>query len=98
MQSPLRRVTNTGENGISINPSLSGDGQVGAFESTEDIVGTAGPEGFRAIRANVRAKPATFGQLGLTRTPAPAISQDGSHISFASKNNPLGTNNYTNSQ
>ncbi len=98
MQSPLRRVTNTGENGISINPSLSGDGQVVAFESTEDIAGTAGPEGFRAIRANVGAEPATFGQLGVTRAPAPAISQDGSRIAFASKDNPLGTNSDANSE
>ena len=98
MQSPLRRVTNTAENGININPSLSGDGQVVAFESTEDIAGTGGPEGFRAIRANVSVDPATFGQLGVTRAPAPAISQDGSRIAFASKDNPLGTNSDANSE
>src|SRR5258706_7190313 len=98
MQSPLRRVTNTGENGISINPSLSGDGQVVALESTEDIAGTGGPEGFRAFRANVGVDPATFAQLGVTRAPAPAISQDGSRIAFASKGNPLGTNSDANSE
>ncbi|HCX30288.1 MAG TPA: hypothetical protein DHU55_11045, partial [Blastocatellia bacterium] len=39
MQTPLRRITNTSEEGISINPSISGDGRVAAFESTEDIAG-----------------------------------------------------------
>ena len=98
MQSPLRRVTNTTEDGISINPSISGDGRTVAFESTEDVAGTGGPEGFRAIRANVGIDPATFVELGATRAPAPAISQDGSHIAFASKDNPLGTNGDGNSE
>jgi uncharacterized protein (TIGR03437 family) len=98
MQSPLRRVTNTTEDGISLNPSISGDGRIVAFESTEDIAGTGGPEGFRAIRANVGIDPATFVQLGATRAPAPSISQDGSRIAFASKDNPLGTNSDANSE
>ena len=98
MQSPLRRITNTRETGISINPSLSGDGHIVAFESTEDIAGTGGAEGFRAIRANVGVDPPTFGQFGVTRAPAPAISQDGSRIAFASKDNPLGTNSDANSE
>ena len=49
----LRRVTNTTEEGININPSISGDGRVLAFESTEDIAGAGGMDHFRAIRANV---------------------------------------------
>ncbi len=36
--------------------------------------------------------------MGATRAPAPAISQDGSRIAFASKDNPLGTNNDGNSE
>jgi uncharacterized protein (TIGR03437 family) len=97
-QSQLRRVTNTAENGISINPSISGDGHVVAFESTADIAGSGGPVGFRAIHANVSIDPATFVQLGVTRAPAPAISQDGSRVAFASKDNPLGTNSDANSE
>jgi uncharacterized protein (TIGR03437 family) len=93
-----RRITNTTENTVSINPSLSGDGHVVAFESTENFTGTGGPEGFRAIRANVNNDPATFVDLGATRAPAPAISQDGSRIAFASKDNPLGTNGDANSE
>ena len=39
MQSAPRRITNTTEEGISINPSISGDGRIVGFESTEDIAG-----------------------------------------------------------
>jgi uncharacterized protein (TIGR03437 family) len=98
MQSPLRRVTNTAEEGISINPSISGDGRIVGFESTEDIAAAGDSDAFRAIRANVAVDPATFIQMGATRAPAPAISQDGSRIAFASKDNPLGTNNDANSE
>ena len=98
MQSPLRRITNTTEEGISSNPSISGDGRIVAFESTEDIAGAGGTEAFRAIRANVAVEPATFVQLGATRAPAPALSQDGSRVAFASRDNPLGTNNDGNAE
>src|ERR671919_646767 len=77
MQSPLRRITNTAEEGISLNPSISGDGRIVGFESTEDIAGAGGADAFRAIRANVTVDPATFLQMGATRGPAPGISQDG---------------------
>jgi Tol biopolymer transport system component len=88
----LRRVTNTPEEGININPSISGDGKTLAFESTEDIAGAGGADHFRAIRANTTTVPAAFSQMGGTRAVAPAISQDGSHIAFAAKDDPLGTN------
>jgi uncharacterized protein (TIGR03437 family) len=98
MQSPLRRITNTTEEGISLNPSLSGDGRFVAFESTEDIAHAGGAESFRAIRANVGVDPPTFLQMGATRAPAPGVSQDGSRITFASKDDPLGTNGDGNSE
>jgi uncharacterized protein (TIGR03437 family) len=88
----LRRVTNTTEEGINLNPSISGDGKVLAFESTEDIAAAGGNDHFRAIRANVANDPATFFQMGGTRAVAPAISQDGSRIAFASKDDPLAKN------
>src|SRR5260221_1976558 len=97
-QSPLRRVTNTTEEGININPSISGDGRVVAFESTEDIAGAGGADHFRAIRANITPDPATFFQMGGTRAVAAAVSQDGSRIAFASKDDPLGTNADGNSE
>src|SRR5436190_10143341 len=97
-QSPIRRITNTTEEGISTNPSLSGDGRVIAFESTEDIAGAGGREGFRAVRANVAVDPTSFQQMGATRAPSAAISQDGSRIAFASRDNPLGTNDDGNAE
>jgi uncharacterized protein (TIGR03437 family) len=97
-QSTLRRITNTSQEGVNLNPSLSGDGRVVAFESTEDIAGAGGSESFRAFRANVSVDPATIVQLGATRAPAPALSQDASRIAFASKDDPLGTNADGNSE
>ena len=97
-QSTLRRITNTSEEGISLNPSLSGDGRIVAFESTEDISGAGGFNYFRAIRANISGELPTFVQMGNSRAAAAAISQDGSRIAFASKDDPLGTNHDGNSE
>jgi len=94
----LRRVTNTSEEGINLNPSISGDGRIVAFESTEDVAGVGGSDHFRAIRANIGVDPATFFQMAGSRAVAPAISQDGSRIAFASKDDPLGTNPDGNSE
>src|SRR5205823_10891602 len=96
--SVLRRVTNTTEEGINLNPSISGDGRIIAFESTEDIAGAGGADHFRAIRANITNDPASFAQMAGSRAAAPAISQDGSRIAFASKDDPLGTNADGNSE
>jgi Tol biopolymer transport system component len=97
-QSPLRRITNTTEEGISLNPSISGDGRFVAFESTEDIAHAGGAESFRAIRANVSVDPPTFLQMGVSRAPAAGVSQDGSRIAFASRDDPLGSNGDGNSE
>src|SRR5438067_9430166 len=97
-QSTLRRITNTSEEGISLNPSISGDGRIAAFESTEDVAGFGGTDHFRAIRANVSSDPAAFLQMAGSRAVTPAISQDASRIAFASRDNPLGTNTDGNSE
>jgi uncharacterized protein (TIGR03437 family) len=94
----LRRITNTSEEGININPSISGDGRTIAFETTEDLAGAGGSDHFRAIRANVGIDPPTFFQMAGTRAVTPAISQDGSRIAFASRDDPLGTNTDGNSE
>lgn len=88
----LRRLTNTAEEKLNLNPTLSGDGRHVAFESSADLAATGESNSFRAFRASLDAEPALFTQLGPTRAISPAISQDGSIISFASKENPLGTN------
>ena len=93
----LRRITNTTADGVNVNPSLSGDGRRIAFESTKDIA-RAGGNGFHALRADVASDPTTFVQMGVTRAPAPGISQDGSIIAFASRDNPVGTNADGNSE
>ena len=97
-QSTLRRITNTTDEGVNLNPSVSGDGRIVAFESTEDVAGAGSADGFRAIRANTSVDPTTFFQMGRTRAVSPAISQDGSRIAFASKDDPLGTNPDGNSE
>lgn len=96
--SELRRITNTGEEVLSLNPSLSGDGRFLAFESTASLAGAGGGNGFRALRADTSSNPADLVQMGISRAVAPAISQDGSHIAFASRDNPLGTNSDGNSE
>ena len=87
----LRRITNTSEETLNLNPSLSGDGRFIAFESNVDLAGS-GERGFHALRTDVSTDPPGFVQLALSRAVAPAISQDGSRIAFASKDDPLGTN------
>ncbi len=95
---PLRRVTNTAEEKLSLNPSLSGDGSSVVFESNADLTAAGGPNGFRAFRAAPGSEQTLFTQLGIMRAIAPAVSQDGSVIVFASKENPLGTNADGNSE
>ena len=68
----LRRITNTSEEGNNLNPSMSGDGRIIAFESTEDVAGAGGSDQFRAIRSNVAVDPPAFFQIGGTRAAAPA--------------------------
>jgi WD40 repeat protein len=97
-QSTVRRLVTTSDEGLNINPSLSGDSRIVAFESTEDVANAGGSDGFRAIRADISVDPATIFQIGRTRAVSPAVSQDGSRIAFASKDDPLGTNADGNSE
>jgi uncharacterized protein (TIGR03437 family) len=94
----IRRITSTPEENLSLNPSISGNGNHVAFESTGNLSGTAGATGFRAYHAGLQNEPVVFTELGVTRAVAPAISQDGGSITFASKDNPLGTNTDGNSE
>src|SRR2546423_11420693 len=81
---PLRRITNTTEEKISLNPSLSGDGAHLVFESNADLNSTGGTSGFRAFHVSLNNEPVMFEQLGITRAVAPAVSDDGASIAFAS--------------
>ncbi len=88
-----RRVTETPAQALNLNPTLSGDGRRIAFESTENLAGAQGASGFHALRADIDGVAPTFAQLALSRAPAPAISQDGSRIVFASGDDALAGNN-----
>lgn len=96
--STLRRITTTTEEGINLNPTISGDGRVVGFESTEDVAAAGGTDHFRAIRANINSDPASFFQVAGSRFVAPALSQDGTRIAFASRDDLLGTNSDGNSE
>ena len=96
--SPLRRVTNTSPEVINLNPSLSGDGSQIAFESTGDLAGVGGTQGFRAIKTNMAIEPSQFAQVGTTRAVSPSQSQDGSRMTFASYEDLIGRNEDRNSE
>jgi uncharacterized protein (TIGR03437 family) len=97
-QGPLRRITNTTNEGINTNPSISGDGRFVSFESTEDIAGAGGVEHFRAIRGNISVDPPSFFQMTAARAVPAGVSQDGSRIAFSAKDDPLGSNADGNSE
>ncbi|HKZ79768.1 MAG TPA: lamin tail domain-containing protein [Pyrinomonadaceae bacterium] len=94
----IHRITNTSEEGINLNPSISGDGRHIAFESTEDLIQSDSGLGFRGFRANISAQPPAFAQLARSRTVAPALSQDGARIAFASTEDLVGRNADRNSE
>ena len=85
----LRRLTNTTEDGLNINPAISGDGRHVAFESTEDLTSAGGPNTFRAFQTDLATNPSQFLQMAIGRGVAPGISQDGSRIVFASNSDPF---------
>jgi uncharacterized protein (TIGR03437 family) len=94
----LRRITDTSESALNLNPSLSGDGSRIAFESTSDLAITGEHKGFHALLADLTNAHPSFKEMSATRAVSPAISQDGSLIAYASTGNPLGMNNDGNSE
>jgi hypothetical protein len=76
---------------------LSGDGHIVAFESSEDLA-DAGGQGFHALRAPLEVDSTPFTQMALSRAIAPALSQDGSSVAFASLDDPLHANHDGNSE
>ena len=93
-QSPtLHRLTDTFEQALNLNPSLSGDGRIVAFESTANLAGAPGSEGFHALRADIDAPAPRFVQMALSRAVAPALSRAGAHVAFASTSDLLPGNN-----
>ncbi|HEY0004584.1 MAG TPA: lamin tail domain-containing protein [Pyrinomonadaceae bacterium] len=94
----LRRITSTSEESLNLNPSISGDGRRIAFETTANLVGAGPHKGFQAINADLAGEPPSFALVGQTRAVAPAVSEDGSRLAFASTDNPTGANPDGNSE
>ena len=92
-----RRITQTPEENISLNPSLSADGGQIIFESTADLA-NAGGQGFHAIDATMQTDSVRFVQIGQTRIVAAAVSNDGSAIAFSSAEDLIGQNADRNSE
>ncbi len=93
---PLRRLTATPPHTLNINPTISGDGSSVLFESTADAYDSSGTSGFRLLLADTNTNGVRF--VAATRAPAPALSNDGHIITFASADDPLGTNPDHNSE
>nr|MBA3242627.1 PD40 domain-containing protein [Acidobacteriota bacterium] len=96
-----RRVTRAPAETLSLNPSISGDGRRLAFESNSSPAGVRGPVVFRLFGVDVEdidnATP-SFERLADSRAPAPSLSQDGTRVAFASKDDPAGRNRDGNSE
>ena len=73
----LRRITNTTEEGINLNPSISGDGRIVAFESTEDLASTGGSDQASLPDLIRRVKPSVVSILTYDVKGEPLISGSG---------------------
>jgi len=94
-----RRITRTPERTLNLNPTISGDGQHVAFESTANFSAVGDlAAGFHTLRVDLTGERAAFTQIAASRAPAPAISRDGSRLAFASRENLTGENTDGNSE
>ena len=93
----LRRLTNTPDEVINLNPSLSDNGLVVAFESTADLTSEGGSQSFHAFRADLSIVTSLF-HIGRTRAVSPSLSSDGQKMAFASNEDLLGLNPDRNSE
>src|SRR6185369_3096978 len=91
--STLTRLTNTPEQVLNLNPTISDDGRTIVFESSADLANTGGSASFRLFRAEP-----SFVELGRTRAVCPAMSGDGRTIVFASREDLVGRNADRNSE
>lgn len=91
--STLTRLTNTPEQALNLNPTISDDGRTLVFESTADLANTDGSASFRVVRADP-----SFVEIGRTRAVCPAMSGDGRTVVFASREDLVGRNADRNSE
>ena len=88
----LLQITNSPEQAVNLNPTLSDDGRVVVFESS--AVGSS----FHAIRAELGGKVPLLTSIGSTRIVSPALSRDGKIVVFASTEDLVGQNADRNSE
>jgi uncharacterized protein (TIGR03437 family) len=96
--SSLVRLTNTAEQALNLNPSLSDNGRVVVFESSADFFAGGLNDAFHAMRGDVAGDPPVFVDVGRTRIVSPALSADGSIVAFASSEDLVGQNADRNSE
>ncbi|HEV2882185.1 MAG TPA: Ig-like domain-containing protein [Pyrinomonadaceae bacterium] len=97
----VRPITTTPEHALSLNPTISGDGQRVAFESNANLTGansSGGSARFHALRVDLSGARDAFTDVAASRAPAPAMSRDGSRLAFASHENLTGENADGNSE
>ncbi|HKP83674.1 MAG TPA: lamin tail domain-containing protein [Pyrinomonadaceae bacterium] len=85
----LTRLTVTAEQALNLNPTLSDDGKIVAFESTAD-------SSFHAVRADLNGE--VFEEIGRTRAVSPAMTTDGRIVVFSSMEDLIGRNADRNSE
>src|SRR5215216_5177138 len=94
----LTRLTFTPEHTVNLNPTLSDDGKIVAFESSADLGGTGQNSSFHALRAHLTTSEPIFTEVGSTRAVSPALSTGGKVVVFASTEDLLGRNADRNSE
>jgi len=92
------RLTNTPEQAINLNPTLSDNGEVVVFESTADLLGGGDSSSFHAFRAEISPEGPVFKSIGSTRAISPAVSSDGRIVAFTSTEDLVGENADRNSE
>src|SRR4051794_5960898 len=94
---PIRRLTNTTEQTLCLNPILSDDGQLVVFESTADLANVGTGAGFHALRVSTNASTPVE-EIGRSRATSTSISRDGRKITFSSTEDLVGENPDRNSE
>ena len=92
--SPLTRLTNTPEQALNLNPSLSDDGKTLVFETSSELFADGGGGPFHAVRSDL----STFVEIAPTRMVSAALSSDGRMVAFASTEDLTGENADRNSE
>src|SRR5262245_63132199 len=94
----VRRLTNTPEQALNLNPILSDDGRFVVFESTFDLADVGGTSSFHTIRTDVIAETAHYEQIALSRSSSATTNFDGTKVAFASTEDLTGQNFDRNSE